>query len=104
MPHGWSAGVVRRLAFSRKQLLVPAVLDLNRLITDMAQMLHRMIGEHIDLIVVPHPALPPVKADPSQLHQALLNLILNARDAMPRGGQLTLEIKIWLPGRYLISA
>ena len=79
------------LAFSRQQVLRPLVLDLNRAVEDLMQMLTRLIGEHIDLRVhlAPDPAF--IKADPGQIEQVLLNLVLNARDAMPDGGNLTIE-------------
>jgi PAS domain S-box-containing protein len=79
------------LAFSRRQLLDPKVLDLNDLITEHLKMLPRLIGEDIELITVPGPNLGRVKADPGQIEQVILNLIVNARDAMPDGGRLTIE-------------
>ncbi|MFQ5777750.1 MAG: PAS domain S-box protein [Terriglobia bacterium] len=79
------------LAFSRRQVLQTEVLDLNAVVADMEQMLRRVIGEHIDLVTIPDPALGQVRADPGQVEQVLMNLVLNARDAMPRGGRLTLE-------------
>jgi signal transduction histidine kinase len=79
------------LAFSRKQRLEPRVLDLNAVMTDMGQMLERLIGEHIRLVTALDPALGTVKADRGQLEQVIMNLVVNARDAMPEGGQLTLE-------------
>ena len=79
------------LAFSRKQVLQPRVLDLNALLGGIEQMLRRLIGEDIDVLVKPAPGLSAVEADPSQLEQVLMNLVVNARDAMPRGGCLTLE-------------
>jgi PAS domain S-box-containing protein len=79
------------LAFSRKQIIEPQVLNLNRKIADMENMLRRLLGEDIDLALVLDPSLAAVKADPSQIDQIILNLAVNARDAMPRGGKLTLE-------------
>jgi len=79
------------LAFSRKQVLAPKVLDLNAVVVNMDTMLRRLIGEDIDLVTVPGPALGRVKADPGQIEQVIMNLAINARDAMPRGGQLTIE-------------
>jgi two-component system, cell cycle sensor histidine kinase and response regulator CckA len=79
------------LAFSRKQVLRPAVLDLNGLITDLEKMLGRLIGEDIKLVVQPADELWPVLADPGQVEQVLLNLAVNARDAMPQGGTLRIE-------------
>ena len=79
------------LAFSRKQVLQPKVLDLNALLAGIEQMLRRLIGEDVDVVVKPAPALSAVEADPSQLEQVLMNLVVNARDAMPQGGRLTLE-------------
>jgi PAS domain S-box-containing protein len=79
------------LAFSRKQMLAPKVLDLNGLVTENLKMLTRLIGEDIDLVMIPGEELGPVKADPSQLEQVILNLAVNARDAMPHGGKLTIE-------------
>ncbi len=79
------------LAFSRKQVLEPKVLDLNAVVAEMEQMLRRLIGEHIELGIRPAGALGLVKADPGQLSQVLMNLALNARDAMPQGGVLTIE-------------
>ena len=79
------------LAFSRKQVLQPKVLDLNTLLGEIEQMLRRLIGEDIEVVVKPGPALSAVEADPSQLEQVLMNLVVNARDAMPGGGRLTLE-------------
>jgi PAS domain S-box-containing protein len=79
------------LAFSRQQVLRPVVLDLNRAVQDVMQMLQRLIGEHIDLRVHLAPAPTFIKADPGQIEQVLLNLVLNARDAMPEGGRLTIE-------------
>ncbi len=81
------------LAFSRKQALNPEPLEANALVADMAKMLRRVLGEHIDLQVVPLPEPVPLLADRGQLEQVLLNLCLNARDAMPGGGriQITLE-------------
>ena len=79
------------LAFSRRQTLQPNVLDLNAVVSNMEQILQRLIGEDIVLLTVQDPALGRVKADPTQLEQALMNLAVNARDAMPRGGELTLE-------------
>jgi two-component system, cell cycle sensor histidine kinase and response regulator CckA len=79
------------LAFSRKQVLQPKVLDLNESVTDVEKMLSRVIGEDIELIARLHPSLMMVKADPSQLEQVLINLAVNARDAMPQGGKLSME-------------
>ena len=79
------------LAFSRRQLLQPVDLDLNELIADYVKMLNRVIGEHIELTVRTGSNLPSVRADPSAIEQVLMNLCLNARDAMPGGGQLIIE-------------
>ena len=79
------------LAFSRKQMLRPVVLDLNAELTSMDKMLRRLIGEDIELVAALPPTLGRVKADPSQIEQVIMNLAVNARDAMPGGGKLTLE-------------
>jgi two-component system cell cycle sensor histidine kinase/response regulator CckA len=79
------------LAFSRKQVLQPKVLDLNAVATDAEKMLRCLIGEDIDLVTVLAPELGPVKADPGQIEQVIVNLTINARDAMPQGGKLTIE-------------
>ena len=81
------------LAFSRKQVLRPKVLDLNAVLADVAKMLHRLIGENIEVKVVPAPTLGRVKADPGQMEQVILNLAVNSRDAMPQGGRLTIETR-----------
>ena len=87
-----AAALTRQLlAFSRKQILEPKVLDLNAVVANMDQMLRRLIEEDIELRTILGPGLWPVKVDPSQLEQVILNLALNARDAMPRGGNLTIE-------------
>jgi PAS domain S-box-containing protein len=79
------------LAFSRKQMLAPKVLDLNEVVAENLKMLTRMIGEDIDLVMVPGPGLGAVRADPGQIDQVIMNLAVNARDAMPEGGKLTIE-------------
>ncbi len=79
------------LAFSRQQVSEPQVLDLNELVRNMRKMLGRLIGEHIELSLALADELGSVKADPGQLEQVLLNLVVNARDAMPGGGKLTIE-------------
>jgi two-component system, cell cycle sensor histidine kinase and response regulator CckA len=79
------------LAFSRKQILQPKVLDLNEVVSDIEKMVRRLIGEDIDLLILADSSLGKTKADPGQVEQVLLNLIVNARDAMPQGGKLTIE-------------
>ena len=79
------------LAFSRKQVLQPKVLNLNDAVADVQKMLSRVIGEDIELIASLHPSLASVKADPGQVEQVLMNLAVNARDAMPHGGKLMME-------------
>ena len=89
-----AAALTRQLlAFSRKQVLRPKVLDLNVVVRDMEKMVRRLIGEGIDLLALPSPVLGKVKADPGEIEQVLLNLIVNARDAMPAGGKLTIETR-----------
>ncbi|MEA2206243.1 MAG: two-component system, cell cycle sensor histidine kinase and response regulator CckA [Blastocatellia bacterium] len=102
------------LAFSRKQILQPKVLDLNLVVSDLEKMVRRLIGEDIDLLTVTYPVLGKVKADPGQIEQVLMNLIVNARDAMPKGGKLTIETRnvvisedyaqrhATAPGRYVM--
>jgi two-component system cell cycle sensor histidine kinase/response regulator CckA len=90
---GRSAGLLTRqlLAFSRKQLLQPQVIDLNAIVNRMMGLLRRLIGEHIDLRSRRADMLDRISADPGQVEQVILNLALNARDAMPDGGILTIE-------------
>ncbi len=79
------------LAFSRKQMLAPKMIDLNEVVTENLKMLDRLIGEDIDLVMVPGADLGAVKADPGQIEQVIMNLAVNARDAMPHGGKLRIE-------------
>jgi CheY-like chemotaxis protein len=81
----------RLLAFSRRQPLVPKPIDVNKLVSDMSELLHRTLGETIELETVLASGLWRVEADPNQLENAVLNLVVNARDAMPDGGKLTVE-------------
>lgn len=83
----------RLLAFSRKQVLQLQVMDLNAVLSEVAKMLDRLIEKNITLRVVPAAQLWPVKADPGQVEQLIMNLAVNARDAMPEGGQLLIETK-----------
>ncbi len=79
------------LAFSRKQILKPTIIDLNMVVTDMEKLLRRLLGEDISIHTHLEPTLGRIKADRGQLEQVIMNLAINARDAMPGGGQLTLE-------------
>jgi two-component system, cell cycle sensor histidine kinase and response regulator CckA len=79
------------LAFSRKQVLEPKILDLNSIVAEVEKMLRRLIGEDVDLEIISSPTLGSVKADRSQIEQVILNLAVNARDAMPQGGKLKIE-------------
>jgi PAS domain S-box-containing protein len=81
------------LAFSRKQVVQPRVLELGPLVTDLVPMLQRMIGEDIELAVDPAPGSGRVRVDPSQMQQVLMNLVVNARDAMPSGGRIGIAIR-----------
>lgn len=113
-----AASLTRQLlAFSRKQVLQPKVLDLNLVVSDLERMLTRLIGEDIELQAVLDPELGSIKVDPSQMEQIIMNLAVNARDAMPRGGKLTIETRntvlddeyarkhiAVIPGRFVMLA
>ena len=113
-----AAGLTRQLlAFSRQTVLEPKVLDVNDVVREHEKMLRRLIGEDVQLMAVLDLALAPVKVDPGQLGQVIMNLAVNARDAMPQGGKLTIETRnVALddrsaamvcgatPGRYVLLA
>jgi signal transduction histidine kinase len=87
-----AAALTRQLlAFSRRQVLLPEVIDLNAVVVNVSTMLRWLIGEDIEVIIRLSPGLGHIKADPGQLEQVIMNLAVNARDAMPQGGQLTIE-------------
>ncbi|MCH7825353.1 MAG: response regulator [Acidobacteria bacterium] len=81
------------LAFSRRQVLQPRVLQLNTVLEEMDKMIRRLIGEHIELLTFFDDESSPIKADPVQIQQVVINLVLNSRDAMPNGGKITLETR-----------
>ena len=87
-----AANLTRQLlAFSRRQVVEPKVINLNDIIIDLDQMLRRLLGEDIELVTLPSGTLDLVEADPGQIEQVIMNLAVNARDAMPNGGKLTIE-------------
>ncbi|MBU4012652.1 MAG: PAS domain S-box protein, partial [Proteobacteria bacterium] len=87
-----AASLTRQLlAFSRKQIITPRVLDLNELLTGIEKMLGRLIGEDVELLTIPEPALWRVEVDPGQMEQVIMNMAINAKDAMPLGGKITIE-------------
>ncbi|MCX7010090.1 MAG: PAS domain S-box protein, partial [Kiritimatiellaeota bacterium] len=89
-----AAGLTRQLlAFSRKQMLLPKVHDLNDIITNLGRMLIRLIGEDVDLKLELTPNIPRIRVDAGQIEQVLMNLAVNARDAMPKGGQLVIRTR-----------
>jgi PAS domain S-box-containing protein len=89
-----AAGLTRQLlAFARKQPIEPHIINLNHLIAEMDKLLRRLIGEDIELVTLPAANLAPIKADPGQIEQVIVNLAVNARDAMPDGGKLTIETR-----------
>ncbi len=112
------AALIRQLlAFSRKQTVAPKVLDLNALIEDMEPMLRRLLGAGVELVVRTDPQLGRIRADSGHIEQVVMNLVVNARDAMPEGGKLTIQTaNVWLdrdasrahldlePGRYVMLA
>jgi two-component system, cell cycle sensor histidine kinase and response regulator CckA len=113
-----AASLTRQLlAFSRRQVLAPQIVDLNDVIAGINKMLPRLIGEDIELVTIGSPGLWRVKADPGQVEQVIMNLVVNARDAMPQGGRLTIETanvdldtkypdqrSVIVPGRYVMLA
>ena len=89
-----SAGLIRQLlAFARQQVLQPQNMDLNALITRIQRLLRSVMGDSIEFTAVLSPDLPPVTADPTQMEQVIINLCLNARDAMPNGGRIVVETR-----------
>jgi len=92
------------LAFSRKQVLQPTVLDVNEVVAGMKTLLRRLLGEHLALVTLLHPRPVFVRADRGQLEQVIVNLAVNARDAMPAGGTLTIETEaVELDRRYVVA-
>jgi|GEM_PF-251021 len=100
---GRAATLTRQLlAYGRKQFLKPEILNLNRIILNMEGVYHHLLGSAVDMQIVPATGLHPVKADAGQIEQVIMNLIINAIDAMPNGGKLTLETaNVQLDGAYL---
>ena len=113
-----AAALTRQLlTFSRRQVVEPRVLDLESVLDESRNLLRRLIGEDVGLAVIPSPGLSRVSVDPGQINQVLMNLALNARDAMPQGGELTIETRDvdfaaatqtvhpeMRPGRYVLLA
>jgi PAS domain S-box-containing protein len=102
-----AAALTRQLlAFSRKQILQPRVLDLNRVVGEMRPMLERLMGEDVELRVKLHAEATTICADPHQLEQVLMNLAVNSRDAMPHGGEVSIETGLveWDAGPYVMLA
>lgn len=81
------------LAFSRRQIIEPKTINLNELIENVNKMLHRLIGEHIELLTISQPDLNLVRVDPGQLEQVIVNLVVNAKDAIPQGGQIIIKTR-----------